>query len=132
MAFAPLLQPILNDSAYGYKDQKISSNVHSINTEVSNLKVSDKKRMYNELTIGSITGMFLGIIIGKFSSLIVTLTLSVYLLLQFLQSRNLISIPWNYIFKFNSQSFDLKQLVFENFNFKLSFISSFLIACYNI
>lgn len=126
LAFVPLLRPIFNDS------HSLQQTTYNHEVKLSNSNLSRRTQIYNELTIGSITGLFLGVIIGKFSTLIVSLTLSVYLLLQFLQSRNLIVIPWNYFFKFNRQSFDLNELVLTNFNFKLSFITSFLIACYNI
>lgn len=133
LAFLPLIKPIYNDSFKNAgNSMSIDKSIDKAKIGVLNAPLSERKKMYNELTIGSITGLFLGVIIGKFSSLIITLTLSCYLLLQFLESRNLIRIPWNYVFKFNRQDFDLKSLVLENFNFKLSFVSSFLIACYNI
>ncbi|WEJ96627.1 hypothetical protein PSN45_004168 [Yamadazyma tenuis] len=132
LAFVPLLHPIFNDSGFKGVSSSPASTIKSVGSDVSNLQLSSRHKTYNELTLGSVTGLFLGIIIGKFSSLIVTLTLSVYLVLQFLQSRGVIQIPWNYIFRFNNQSFDTRQLFFDNFNFKISFISSFLIACYNI
>lgn len=87
---------------------------------------------YEELTIGSITGLFLGIIAGKLSSVIVILTLATYFLLQFLQSRNLITIPWNSIITLGKQKIDIKNLVFEKPSFKLSFVLTFLIAAFNV
>lgn len=131
LAFVPLLSPILNDS--GFKSpQYIDTRPQSIQTEVSNVTISRKQQIYNELTLGSVTGLFLGVIMGKFSSLIIIFSGTIYLFLQFLQSRGMITIPWSYMFKFNNQSFDLNKLVLENFNFKLSFLSSFGIAFYNI
>lgn len=130
----PLLSPIvlLAPRRPIYNDYQVKSTPSLKPNTMSISTPGTRKKMYNELTIGSVTGLFLGVIIGKFSSLIVSLTLSVYLLVQFLKSRNLITIPWTYAFKLNGENFDLRDLVFENFNFKLSFVLSFLIACFNV
>ncbi|CUM67121.1 uncharacterized protein PRCAT00004810001 [Priceomyces carsonii] len=90
------------------------------------------KLNYQELCIGSVTGLFLGIIAGKLSSVIVFLTLSSYLLLQFLQSRDIITIPWKKMINVGSESIDIRTLVFEKLSFKISFVSSFLIAAFNV
>ena len=87
---------------------------------------------YEELTIGSVTGLFLGVIIGKLSSVLVVLTLAGYFLLQFLQSRQLVTIPWNSIISVGKSRIDVKNLVFEKPSFKLSFVLCFLIAAFNI
>lgn len=87
---------------------------------------------YEELTIGSITGLFLGVIAGKLSSVLVILTLGGYFLLQFLESRNLITIPWNSIISLGKERVDIKKLVFEKPSFKLSFVLTFLIAAFNM
>jgi uncharacterized membrane protein (Fun14 family) len=90
------------------------------------------KLNYEELTIGSVTGLFLGVIIGKLSSVLVVLTLAGYFFLQFLQSRELITIPWNSIVSVGKKKIDVKNLVFEKPSFKLSFVLCFLIAAFNI
>ncbi|KAI5955496.1 hypothetical protein KGF57_003628 [Candida theae] len=87
---------------------------------------------YEDLTIGSVTGLFVGIILGKLSQVFVFISLSSFLLVEFLQNRNIINVPWNYIFTVGKQKINLKQLVFENPSFKISFVLSLIIAAYNV
>lgn len=87
---------------------------------------------YQELTIGSITGLFLGILAGKLSSAIVFLTLSGYLLIQFLENRGIIAIPWRQFVNIGSERIDVKKLVLNQPSFKISFVLSFLIAAFNV
>lgn len=117
-------RPILNDTAYKPdisipKQQPVTSRFNG-------------KLNYQELSIGSVTGLFLGIIVGKLSTAILFLTLSTYLLLQFLESRDIITIPWNTIIDIGSERINLKELIFHKPSFKISFILSFIIAAYNI
>lgn len=91
-----------------------------------------KKLNYNDLCIGSITGLFLGIIVGKLSTTIAFLGVSAYLFLQFLESRGIITIPWRSVVKMGKQQIDLKSMFFENLSFKLSFVSTFVLAAWNI
>ncbi|OBA23183.1 hypothetical protein METBIDRAFT_35090 [Metschnikowia bicuspidata var. bicuspidata NRRL YB-4993] len=86
---------------------------------------------YSDLSIGSITGLFLGIVIGKLSTAIVFLSLSSYLLLQFLENRGIISIPWTSVLSIGGKKLDLKTLFFNRPSFKLSFMATFLLAAYN-
>ncbi|KAG7666097.1 uncharacterized protein J8A68_000353 [[Candida] subhashii] len=90
------------------------------------------KLNYEELTIGSVTGLFLGIIIGKLSSVFMFFTLSCYFMLEFLESRNIIHIPWTYIITVGKDKVDLKELVLQKPSFKISFVLAFIIAAYNI
>ncbi|RLV94582.1 hypothetical protein JA1_001676 [Spathaspora sp. JA1] len=92
----------------------------------------NNKLNYEELTIGSITGMILGVIIGKLSSVFLFVTLASYLLVEFLESRNIINIPWNYIITVGRERIDVKKLVLEKPSFKISFILAFIVAAYNI
>ncbi|CUM52844.1 uncharacterized protein AC631_02834 [Debaryomyces fabryi] len=87
---------------------------------------------YQELTIGSITGLFLGILAGKLSSAIVFLTLSGYLLTQFLENRGIITIPWRQFVNIGSEKIDVKRLVLNQPSFKISFVLTFLIAAFNV
>lgn len=87
---------------------------------------------YEELTIGSVTGLFLGIIVGKLSTIFVFLGLSSYFLIQFLESRNIINISWNSIVTVGKNKINVKELVLENTSFKLAFVLTFLVAAYNI
>lgn len=87
---------------------------------------------YGELSIGSVTGLFLGIIVGKLSSAIVFLSLSSYLLLQFLENRGIITIPWTSVLRLGNRRWDLKTLFFNKPSFKISFVASFLIAAFNV
>ncbi|ABN68221.1 predicted protein, partial [Scheffersomyces stipitis CBS 6054] len=90
------------------------------------------KLNYEELTIGSVTGLFVGIIAGKLSSVFIFLSLATYFLVEFLESRNIINIPWNYIVTVGKEKINIKELVLEKPSFKISFVLSFLIAAYNI
>ncbi|EGW32329.1 uncharacterized protein SPAPADRAFT_61407 [Spathaspora passalidarum NRRL Y-27907] len=92
----------------------------------------NNKLNYEELTIGSVTGMFLGIIIGKLSSVFLFVTLASYFLVEFLESRNIINIPWNYIITVGREKIDVKKLVLEKPSFKFSFVLAFIIAAYNV
>ncbi|ANZ73083.1 BA75_01287T0 [Komagataella pastoris] len=86
---------------------------------------------YQQLAIGSFVGLGVGFVVGKLSSVLVFVTLSGYLLLQFLASRNIITIPYNRVVQLGSETINLKELVFEQPSFNLSFLVSFLIAAYN-
>lgn len=124
---------ILNESAFASNPiGQISSNVKSVATDTPASTGFGGRVNYNELTIGSITGLFLGIIAGKLSSAIVFLALSGYFLTQFLESRGIISIPWGKVIHIGSETIDLKSLVLEKPSFKVPFVLTFLIAAYNI
>lgn len=86
---------------------------------------------YGELCFGSLTGLFFGFLVGKLSTAIVFLSVSTYLMLQFLENRGVISIPWTSVFTLGNRQFDLKTLFFNKPSFKFSFLSSFLIAAFN-
>lgn len=126
---------ILNDSAYASAtrlENTIKSNVKSAERDLHGKSGFGGRVNYNELTIGSLTGLFLGILAGKLSSAIVFLTLSGYFLTQFLESRGIISIPWNQVIQIGSEKIDVKSLVLDKPAFKIPFVLTFLIAAYNI
>ncbi|KAI5968767.1 hypothetical protein CANMA_002203 [Candida margitis] len=130
---ASFAKSIYNDvAAVSTPRQQVASNVtiHPV-TKPTKSRFGNNLN-YEELTIGSVTGLFLGIILGKLSQVFVFISLSSFLLVEFLQSRNIINIPWNYIFTVGKQKIDLKQLVFEKPSFKISFILSLIIAAYNV
>lgn len=87
---------------------------------------------YEELTIGSVVGLFSGVIIGKLSQVIVFVSLLSYFLIEFLENKNIIHIPWNYFITIGKEKINLKQLFFEKPSFKISFVLSFIIAAYNV
>lgn len=87
---------------------------------------------YGELCLGSLTGLFLGVVVGKLSSVLVFISVSSYLLLQFLENRGMITIPWTSILNIGSRQWDLKLLFFNKPSFKVSLVSSFLIAAFNV
>lgn len=124
--------PIFNDSALNHQvpiANQTEANLKSLKEETQS---HISKLNYEELTVGSITGLLLGVIAGKLSSIIVALTLSGYFLTQFLESRGIVNIPWRKAVRIGSESIDLKKLVLEQPCFKVSFVLSFLIAAYNI
>lgn len=87
---------------------------------------------YDDLCVGSLTGLFLGIIVGKLSTTIALLSASTYLFLQFLESRNIVTIPWRSVIQVGKQEIDMKSMFFDNLSFKISFVSTFLLAAWNI
>ena len=125
---------IYNDAGYATPRQQVASNVsvQKVPTTTPAKSRFGGNLNYEELTIGSVTGLFLGIILGKLSQVFVFISLSSFLLVEFLQSRNIINVPWNYIFTVGKQKIDLKQLVFEKPSFKISFVLSLIIAAYNV
>lgn len=124
---------IYNDSAFATTRSKLESNVKSIERDVSEVTTGSRYGLnYNELTLGSITGLFLGVIAGKLSTAIIFLAVSGYLLTQFLESRGIINIPWTRVIQIGSEKVDIKSLVLEKPNFKIPFVLTFLIAAYNI
>lgn len=140
LSFNSLVNPyykskILNETAYGTANRlenTVKSNVRKAESDLHGKSGFGGRVNYNELTIGSITGLFLGIIAGKLSSAIVFLTLSGYFLTQFLESRGIISIPWTQVIQVGSEKIDVKSLVLDKPAFKIPFVLSFLIAAYNI
>lgn len=126
LALGSLLSPILNNAA-------IRLNLAPIFESAPHSKTDGRFHLnYQELTIGSVTGMVLGIIIGKISSMLVFLGLSSYFLVQFLELRNIITVPWNSIISIGKERINVKDLVFNNVNFKIAFVLSFLIAAFNV
>lgn len=131
-----LRSPILNEAA--------RMSLGPIRAQVdSNISVAEKNSAaqqswlrqhlnYQELCIGSITGLFLGIIAGKLSSAIVFLTLAGYFLTQFLESRGIVTIPWRQVVTVGKEKIDVKSLVLEQPSFKVPFVLTFLIAAYNV
>lgn len=91
-----------------------------------------RKLNYEDLCFGSISGLVLGVAVGRYSSLLVFLTLSAYLLLQFLENRGFIRIPWNSIVDIGQKRIDLHALFFRRPSFKVTFAASFLIAAFNV
>lgn len=125
--FAP--SKIYNDTVFKENSIDVSNLPQSVGYKKSRF---GGKLNYEELTIGSITGLFLGIIIGKLSSVFMFFTLSCYFMIEFLESRNIINIPWSYIITVGKEKVDVKELVLQKPSFKISFVLAFIIAAYNI
>lgn len=124
LSFNSLASPILNNAVLQHS---------LVLTPNNTLKIDGRFHLnYEELTIGSVTGMVLGIIIGKISSMLVFLGLSSYFLVQFLELRNIVTIPWTSIINVGKNRIDLRDLVLNNANFKIAFVSAFLIAAFNV
>lgn len=93
---------------------------------------------YRQLCYGSIFGLFLGVVVGKISSLLVFLTASAYLALQFLQNRGVIDkgatkgLLQGWTVKTSRESVDLNAMVWERPCFKASFLLTFVLAAVNI
>lgn len=91
-----------------------------------------KNSTYRDLCIGSVTGLFFGTLIGKFSSLIIFFALLTYLGIQFLEQRGLIRVPWKRLFSFEGSGTRFENLIKSRFYFNTSFSAVFLIAAFNI
>lgn len=129
--------------AFALSSGKTISNDVAVQQSIPAVKVEEAKNAakdtvlgqritYEELTLGSITGLFIGIIIGKLSSVISLLAISLYFFVLFLESRGIVTIPWNAIINVGRERFDVKSLVLTNVGFKISFLLTFVIAAYNI
>ncbi|KAI5963520.1 uncharacterized protein KGF55_002400 [Candida pseudojiufengensis] len=123
---------INNDTAVTLPRQQISNDVRVNKSTGKTESRFNGLLNYEELTIGSITGLFIGIILGKLSQVFLFVSLSSFFLIEFLENKNIISIPWNSIISIGSKKIDLKQLIFKNPSFKISFILSLIIAAYNV
>ncbi|ODV83613.1 hypothetical protein CANARDRAFT_186197, partial [[Candida] arabinofermentans NRRL YB-2248] len=88
------------------------------------------KLNYQELSIGSMFGVIAGLVVGKLSSVIMFASLAFYLSLQFLNSRNIISLPFTKVIKVGSQVIDIREMVFEKPSFNITFILAFVLAAY--
>lgn len=127
--------PILNETTHlnlGPVRAQLKDNLAFKDKAASEQSWLQRHVNYQELCIGSVTGLFLGIIAGKLSSAIVFLTLAGYFLTQFLESRGIVTIPWKRVVNVGSENIDIKKLVLEQPSFKVPFVLTFLIAAYNV
>ncbi|KAK9375091.1 uncharacterized protein V1513DRAFT_414012 [Lipomyces chichibuensis] len=83
---------------------------------------------YRELAIGSFTGLFVGLLIGKFSRVLAFLAGSTYLFLQFLASRRVITLPYNRFYTWAKKRYGNKELILENLSFKVAFGAAMVVA----
>ncbi|ODV94957.1 hypothetical protein PACTADRAFT_50797, partial [Pachysolen tannophilus NRRL Y-2460] len=88
------------------------------------------KLNYSELSIGSITGLALGVLAKLISPLLWYLTLSGYLLIRFLNNRGIITLNFNQFITFGSSRINVRKMVFERPSFNITFILTFIIAAY--
>ncbi|KAK9239695.1 hypothetical protein V1525DRAFT_397356 [Lipomyces kononenkoae] len=94
---------------------------------------SDQERIlnYRELAMGSFAGLFVGLLIGKISRLLVFLAGSTFLLLQFLASRRVITLPYNRFYRWAKERYGNKELILENMSFKVAFGAALIVAAAN-
>lgn len=90
---------------------------------------------YQQLSVGSFTGLLSGYIVGKISKLLVFLTVTGLLTIQYLQSRGIItrrSLPMlGDMARYAQDKVDVTEFMLDQPSFKISFLSSFIIAaCY--
>lgn len=90
--------------------------------------------VYEQLTLGSMTGALAGYVLGKLSKALVVLFISGYLASQFLYSRG-IEIPGltashlsQVVVAWGREKMSLKELVMNQPSFKVSFVTAFLVA----
>jgi uncharacterized membrane protein (Fun14 family) len=93
------------------------------------------KLNYQQLSVGSFSGLLCGYVVGKLSRLLVFLVVTGMLTLQFLQSRGYVDVramPMvrNFVGWANTR-FGNREFLLEKPSFKVSFLASFIIAaCY--
>ncbi|OWB71211.1 hypothetical protein B5S31_g896 [[Candida] boidinii] len=128
---------IKNDSAYASSPEiiqhKVSESINEVTKPKSKFDGAFGGRLnYQELSIGSMAGLILGIIAGKLSSVIVFTSVSIYLTIQFLNAKGIITIPFTRIIKVGAQSIDLRAMIFEQPSFNITFLLTFVLAAYSI
>jgi uncharacterized membrane protein (Fun14 family) len=89
---------------------------------------------YQHMSVGSFTGILCGYIVGKLSKLLVFLTVTSLLGVQFLETRGIIEVSsWplaKQIVRWTRNHID-REFILDKPSFKISFLSSFIIAaCY--
>ena len=77
-------------------------------------------------------GMFLGIIAGKLSYVIVIVSGGSLLLLQLLVNRGAIVINWKGVITVGKEKLSLRNLFFHRPSFKISFFLAFFIAAFSV
>ncbi|SCW01339.1 LAFE_0D10396g1_1 [Lachancea fermentati] len=92
---------------------------------------------YRQLCLGSLLGVFVGIVVGKISSFLVFVTACGLLSLQWMQNRGLVSKNATvglskYVISTGKETVDLNTLVWEKPSFKISFLLTFVLAAINI
>ncbi|KAK9380576.1 uncharacterized protein V2V93DRAFT_371058 [Kockiozyma suomiensis] len=121
--------PILCDYAVRGNRDVYSATANELKTVSSEAR---KSRIdYRELSIGSFAGLFVGFIVGKLSKLLVFISSSTYLFLQFLESRGLISMPYNSLYSWAKKRYGDKELILENISFKVAFALAAAVAAAN-
>ncbi|CDK29636.1 unnamed protein product [Kuraishia capsulata CBS 1993] len=106
-------------------------------TDIPTLKpVHDKafggKLDYSQLTMGSLFGFIIGVVIGKLSSVLVFVTVSSFLTFQFLRSRGIVTMPVSRIVKLGTNRVDVGKLFFDQPSFNVSFFLAFVVAAFNV
>ncbi|KAK9472005.1 uncharacterized protein V1510DRAFT_418380 [Dipodascopsis tothii] len=86
---------------------------------------------YRQLSIGSFLGLFTGFVIGKLSRVFVFFAGSAYLLIQFLVSRGVITIPYTQLYGWAKNKLGDRDYMLENTSFKVAFASAMIVAASN-
>lgn len=128
--------------------QQVIANVNRDMQRVgSELEKTGKKLDYQQLTIGSFVGLISGVVIGKFSKILVWVLGGAGLLIQFLKSRGIVesnpltsqSFREGVYHKFKGVAMilgldetDYQELIKEKPSFNIAFFLSFIVAAWNI
>ncbi|KAL0637707.1 hypothetical protein Q9L58_003267 [Maublancomyces gigas] len=83
--------------------------------------------LYRQISTGSFLGLAAGFAVGKFSKSIGLVVGSLLLLIEFLASRGVHIIPYQWLQRFTNK-IDVRGLVTKNMAFKASFGATFAIA----
>ncbi|KAK7205759.1 hypothetical protein BZA70DRAFT_276972 [Myxozyma melibiosi] len=131
IAYLQLSKPkVLCDFAVRSTDRDLYTAARSDAKAVAN-EVRKSRLDYRELSIGSFMGLFVGYLVGKLSKLLVFVSSSTYLFLQFLESRGLITMPYSSLYSWAKKRYGDKELILENISFKVAFALASAVAAAN-
>lgn len=129
--------PILNDAANLYSVEGLPAppkgyDYVKLPEKPKFDKVFGGKLNYKELTLGSVFGLVSGLIVGQLSTVFVFIALGAYLAAQYLHAQGILTVPVTKIIKVGSEDIDVRQMVFDQPSFSITYVLSFLIAAYNV
>ncbi|SCU96629.1 LAMI_0F07184g1_1 [Lachancea mirantina] len=128
--------PIKNDTILDVK-QRNASVPEEIGLPSRVIPRRERNVNYRQLCLGSMLGLFLGIVVGKLSTILVFVTACGLLGVQWLENRGLLDKQSTiglskYVIKTGKESVDLNTLVWEKPSFKIPFLLTFVLAAVNI
>ncbi|KAG5355508.1 hypothetical protein CJU90_6585 [Yarrowia sp. C11] len=137
----------LQQQQYVSQQQVIDNMNRDVERVSQQVEHATKKIDYQQLTIGSFVGLISGVVIGKFSKILVWVLGGAGLLIQFLKSRGIVESNPMTSKSFRESAYhklkgvamvlgldetDYQELVKDKPSFNVAFFFSFLVAAWNI